>query len=71
MMADHRPPYAGLLIDGRLPTDPRTFGVQERQRIRFRYCYGGELASGSYVEDTGSGIPEAERDDVCYWVLDQ
>ncbi len=62
MMADQRPPYAGLLIDGRLPTDSRTFGVQEGQRIRFRYCYGGKLAGGSYVEDTWPGIPDAERD---------
>ncbi|WP_218780640.1 multicopper oxidase family protein [Halorarum halophilum] len=37
MMADRRPPYAGLLIDGRLPTDPRTFDVQEGERVRLRF----------------------------------
>ncbi|MFC6838397.1 multicopper oxidase family protein [Halomarina ordinaria] len=37
MMTDRRPPYAGLLINGRLPTDPRTFEVQEGERVRFRF----------------------------------
>lgn len=37
MMGNRRPPYAGLLINGRLPTDPRTFDVKEGERVRFRF----------------------------------
>ncbi|WP_198665725.1 multicopper oxidase family protein [Haloprofundus halophilus] len=36
-MADRRPPYAGLLVDGRLPDDPRSFAVREGERVRFRF----------------------------------
>ncbi|MFC7130480.1 multicopper oxidase family protein [Haloferax chudinovii] len=37
MMGDVRPPYEGLLINGRLPEDPQTFDVTEGERIRFRF----------------------------------
>jgi FtsP/CotA-like multicopper oxidase with cupredoxin domain len=37
MMADRRPEYAGLLMNGRLPENPRTFDVQEGERVRFRF----------------------------------
>lgn len=37
MMADRRPKYAGLLINGRLPDNPQMFGVQDGERIRFRF----------------------------------
>ncbi|WP_049911102.1 multicopper oxidase family protein [Halorubrum lipolyticum] len=37
MMSDVRPPYAGLLINGRLPESPRRFDVTEGERIRFRF----------------------------------
>ncbi|WP_101298401.1 multicopper oxidase family protein [Halegenticoccus soli] len=37
VMAARRPPYAGLLLNGRLPTDPRTFTVREGERVRFRF----------------------------------
>ncbi|TQQ78379.1 multicopper oxidase family protein [Halonotius terrestris] len=37
MMGDVRPPYEGLLINGRLPEDPPTFDVTEGERIRFRF----------------------------------
>ncbi|WP_336364977.1 multicopper oxidase family protein [Halalkalicoccus salilacus] len=37
MMADRRPEYAGLLINGRLPENPQQFGVQEGERVRFRF----------------------------------
>ena len=37
MMADRRPPYAGLLLDGRLPEDPRTYTVREGERVRLRF----------------------------------
>ncbi|WP_246308029.1 multicopper oxidase family protein [Halorarum salinum] len=36
-MATRRPPYAGPLVDGRLPDDPRTFGVRDGERVRFRF----------------------------------
>ncbi|WP_328767181.1 multicopper oxidase family protein [Haloarcula nitratireducens] len=41
MMGDVRPPYDGLLINGRLPEDPQTFGVTEGERIRFRFVNAG------------------------------
>ena len=37
MMGDIRPPYDGLLVNGRLPKDPPTFGVTEGERVRFRF----------------------------------
>ncbi|WP_415383440.1 multicopper oxidase family protein [Halosimplex sp. TS25] len=37
MMGDVRPPYEGLLINGRLPEEPQTFDVTEGDRIRFRF----------------------------------
>lgn len=37
MMADRRPDYAGLLVNGRLPENPPTFTVQEGERGRFRF----------------------------------
>ena len=36
-MVDRRPPYAGLLIGGRLPIDPRTYTIEEGERVRFRF----------------------------------
>ncbi|WP_226023818.1 multicopper oxidase family protein [Halomicrobium salinisoli] len=36
-MDDPRPPYAGLLIGGQLPDDPRTYPVREGERVRFRF----------------------------------
>lgn len=36
-MADRRPPYAGLLLDGRFPDDPRTYTVREGERVRLRF----------------------------------
>ncbi|WP_394346459.1 multicopper oxidase family protein [Haloarcula amylovorans] len=37
MMGDVRPPYEGLLINGRLPENPPTFDVTEGERVRFRF----------------------------------
>ena len=37
MMGDVRPPYEGLLINGRLPENPQMFDVAEGERIRFRF----------------------------------
>ncbi|WP_440007960.1 multicopper oxidase family protein [Halomicrococcus sp. SG-WS-1] len=37
MMGDRRPPYAGLLVNGRLPADPATFDVQQGERVRLRF----------------------------------
>lgn len=34
---DRRPPYAGLLIGGRLPSDPRAYELREGERVRFRF----------------------------------
>jgi len=41
MMGDVRPPYEGLLINGRLPENPQTFEVREGERIRFRFVNAG------------------------------
>ncbi|SIR98110.1 Multicopper oxidase with three cupredoxin domains (includes cell division protein FtsP and spore coat protein CotA) [Haladaptatus litoreus] len=37
MMGDLRPPYAGLLVNGRLPADPATFDVKQGERVRLRF----------------------------------
>ncbi len=37
MMGDLRPPYAGLLVNGRLPANPATFDVQRGERVRLRF----------------------------------
>ena len=37
MMGDRRPPYVGLLANGRLPADPPRFEVREGERIRLRF----------------------------------
>jgi FtsP/CotA-like multicopper oxidase with cupredoxin domain len=37
MMGDVRPPYEGLLVNGRLPEAPPTFDVTEGERVRFRF----------------------------------
>ena len=37
MMGDVRPPYEGLLINGRLPSDPLSFSVEEGERVRMRF----------------------------------
>ncbi|KYH24853.1 cell division protein FtsP [Halalkalicoccus paucihalophilus] len=37
MMADRRPDYTGLLLNGRLPENPQSFTVQEDERVRFRF----------------------------------
>lgn len=37
MMADRRPDYTGLLVNGRLPENPPSFAVQEDERVRFRF----------------------------------
>ncbi|WP_254538834.1 multicopper oxidase family protein [Halomarina litorea] len=37
MMGDTRPPYEGLLINGRLPSDPPSFSVEDGERIRMRF----------------------------------
>ncbi|MFQ3320796.1 multicopper oxidase family protein [Halorubrum sp. ASP1] len=37
MMGDVRPPYEGLLINGKLPENPPTFDVTEGDRVRFRF----------------------------------
>jgi FtsP/CotA-like multicopper oxidase with cupredoxin domain len=36
MMAAELPPYAGLLINGRLPEDPATFETRRGERVRLR-----------------------------------
>ncbi|MFD1647898.1 multicopper oxidase family protein [Haloarchaeobius litoreus] len=41
MMGDVRPPYEGLLINGRLPADPPTFEVTEGERVRLRFVNAG------------------------------
>ncbi|EMA70710.1 multicopper oxidase type 3 [Halorubrum aidingense JCM 13560] len=41
MMGDIRPPYGGLLLNGRLPENPQTFGVTEGERVRFRFVNAG------------------------------
>ena len=37
MSGDERPPYRGLLANGRLPSDPSTLRVNEGERVRFRF----------------------------------
>ncbi|WP_331236188.1 multicopper oxidase family protein [Natronorarus salvus] len=37
MMQGRRPPYAGLLLNGRLPTDPDVLSVEEGERVRLRF----------------------------------
>ncbi|RDZ56222.1 multicopper oxidase family protein [Haloferax sp. Atlit-10N] len=41
MMGDVRPPYDGLLINGRLPENPQTFDVTEGERVRLRFVNAG------------------------------
>lgn len=41
MMGDTRPPYEGLLINGRLPADPSRFEVAEGERVRLRFVNAG------------------------------
>ncbi len=40
-MGDHRPPYEGMLVNGRLPSDAPTFEMEEGERVRFRFINGG------------------------------
>ncbi|WP_321112633.1 multicopper oxidase family protein [Halorussus salinisoli] len=44
-MGDRRPPYAGLLINGRLPADPQTFTVREGERVRLRFVNAGSATA--------------------------
>ncbi|WP_228546436.1 multicopper oxidase family protein [Halegenticoccus tardaugens] len=37
MMRDRRPSYAGLLVNGRLPSDPPTLAVERGERVRLRF----------------------------------
>ncbi len=37
MMGDRRPPYAGLLANGRLPANPPRFEVREGEKVRLRF----------------------------------
>lgn len=37
MMGGRVPPYEALLINGRLPSDPRSFPVRSGERVRFRF----------------------------------
>ncbi|WP_321112609.1 multicopper oxidase family protein [Halorussus salinisoli] len=39
-MGDYRPPYEGMLMNGRLPSDAPTFEVTEGERVRFRFING-------------------------------
>lgn len=41
MMGDTRPPYEGLLINGRLPKNPPRFEVEEGERVRLRFVNAG------------------------------
>ena len=36
-MTGQRPPYQGLLVNGRLPSDPPVFDVEEGERVRLRF----------------------------------
>jgi len=36
-MMGQRPPYEGLLVNGRLPSDPSVFEVEEGERVRLRF----------------------------------
>ncbi|MBZ6496865.1 multicopper oxidase family protein [Natrinema longum] len=36
-MLSQRPPYEGLLVNGRLPSDPPVFEVEEGERVRLRF----------------------------------
>ncbi|APW98404.1 copper oxidase [Halobiforma lacisalsi AJ5] len=36
-MRGQRPPYDGLLVNGRLPSDPPIFDVEEGERVRLRF----------------------------------
>jgi len=36
-MMGQRPPYEGLLVNGRLPSDPAVFEVEEGERVRLRF----------------------------------
>ncbi|UHQ95141.1 multicopper oxidase family protein [Haloterrigena alkaliphila] len=36
-MMGQRPPYEGLLVNGRLPSDPPVFEVEEGERVRLRF----------------------------------
>lgn len=44
-MGDRRPLYAGLLINGRLPTDPQAFTVREGERVRLRFVNAGSATA--------------------------
>ena len=37
MMGDRRPPYAGLLANGRLPSNPPTLSIRAGERVRLRF----------------------------------
>jgi FtsP/CotA-like multicopper oxidase with cupredoxin domain len=37
MMGDTRPPYEGLLVNGRLPSTPPEFTAEEGERVRLRF----------------------------------
>jgi FtsP/CotA-like multicopper oxidase with cupredoxin domain len=40
-MGDHRPPYEGMLMNGRLPSNAPAFDVADGERVRFRFINGG------------------------------
>ncbi|MDS0474658.1 hypothetical protein [Natrinema sp. 1APR25-10V2] len=44
-MGDRRPPYAGLLVNGRLPESAPTFDVRHGERVRFRFVNAGSATA--------------------------
>ncbi|SNZ03637.1 Multicopper oxidase with three cupredoxin domains (includes cell division protein FtsP and spore coat protein CotA) [Natronoarchaeum philippinense] len=44
-MGDRRPPYAGLLVNGRLPESAPTFDVWRGERVRFRFVNAGSATA--------------------------
>ncbi|WP_232700683.1 multicopper oxidase family protein [Halobacterium wangiae] len=64
MMGDTRPPYEGLLVNGRLPEDPERFDVTEGERIRFRFVnaasatvFGVQIAGHEMTVTHADGRP--------------
>jgi FtsP/CotA-like multicopper oxidase with cupredoxin domain len=61
LMFGRRPPYAGLLIDGRLPDNPRTFSVREGERVRFRFI-NASSATAFRVRTAGHRLTVSHAD---------
>jgi FtsP/CotA-like multicopper oxidase with cupredoxin domain len=61
MMSDARPPYEGLLVNGRLPSDPTTIPVEEGERVRLR-CINASSATTFRVALAGHELSISHAD---------